>query len=132
MRRRLLALLIAGLVLMLLGWLSSVGYFSDAITDAYQIGTDEVALLEDLHAAQIERRADKPTMRAVSVLAHELNPLLDALNQLADERKAHPLSIGLAYRYHRVREDVLREMRQLANLRDSIPRGKANGNSSVR
>jgi hypothetical protein len=121
MRRRLLALLIAGLLLMAGGWLASIQYFSDVTGDYGAIRIESTAALDQIVTAREQKQMDAATFRGAVVRVHELTPLLNNLKAAKDDRVAHRWSIGAAIRYDEARKRVVHAFKQLINFRDAIP-----------
>jgi hypothetical protein len=121
MRRRLLALLIAGLLLMAGGWLLSLNLARNAITDADNIRLLAQSTLQDIKDARDMRRMDRATHRAAAARMLVLLPMIDSLQATADEKQSRrfPFNIPAAVRYDSQRAAVLRELSQLDNLREA-------------
>jgi hypothetical protein len=121
MRRRLLALLIAGLLLMAGGWLNSLNLTRNAITDADNIRLLAQSTLQDIKDARDMRRMDRATHRAAAARMLVLLPMIDSLQATADEKQSRrfPFNIPAAARYDSQRAAVLRELSQLDNLREA-------------
>jgi hypothetical protein len=121
MRRRLLALLIAGLLLMAGGWLLSLNLARNAITDADNIRLLAQSTLQDIKDARDMRRMDRATHRAAAARMLVLLPMIDSLQATADEKQSRrfPFNIPAAARYDSQRAAVLRELSQLDNLREA-------------
>jgi hypothetical protein len=121
MRRRLLALLIAGLLLMAGGWLLSLNLTRNAITDVDNIRLLAQSTLQDIKDARDMRRMDRATHRAAAARMLVLLPMIDSLQATADEKQSRrfPFNIPAAVRYDSQRAAVLRELSQLDNLREA-------------
>jgi hypothetical protein len=119
MRRRLLALLIAGLLLMAGGWLASIRLFSDCVTDVHQLRLLTIRTYEPMVSARRAGKLDDLTWRAVQVRIRETRDALNAMDGAADAKRWwNPAS---AYRYDLLRTKAVEGLNQLQNLRDATP-----------
>lgn len=117
--RRLVYLALLGLLLIAIGWLASIGTFSDCVTDVHQFRLLVIRTYEPMVVARREHRIDDLTWRAMQVRIRETRDALNAMDDAADEKRWwNPAS---AYRYDRLRWRALEGLRQLENLRDAAP-----------
>jgi hypothetical protein len=120
--RRRLIVAAAAIVAILFVWLVWIGYFKrNAIADSYLIRQAAFDAYKPVVAARSRHELDDATFWAAEVRAHQITPLLNLLDKLADERTAHPWSIAAAYRYHHVRGEAIVTLEQLQNFRDALP-----------
>jgi hypothetical protein len=120
------ALAVVGGVIVVVAWLLWIGYFKrNAIADSWLIRQAAYDAYTPVVAARRRHELDDATFWAAEVRAHQITPLLNLLDQLADERTAHPYSIFAAYRYHHVRGEAIATLEQLQNFRDALPSTRA-------